>query len=41
MQKLEQLKEARRRGLPIMFEFDPADGPLPPRYVQLDGVDYP
>jgi hypothetical protein len=41
MQKLEQLKIARRRGLPIMLEFDPADGPLPPVYYHIDGVDYP
>ena len=40
MQKLEQLKEARRRGLPIQFEFDPADGPLPPLYYHLDGAEW-
>jgi hypothetical protein len=39
MQKLEAWKEARRRHLPIQFEFDSADGPLPPRYYVLDGAE--
>ena len=37
-ERLELLKIARRRGLPVMFHFDPADGPLPPPHVQLDGA---
>lgn len=38
-EKLEQLKAARRRGLPCMFVFDPADGPLPPPHYSLDGAE--
>jgi len=34
--KVAKLNEFRRRGLPIMMEFDPADGPVPPPYYQLD-----
>ena len=34
---LAKFKELRRRGLPFMTEFDPADGPVPPTYYQLDG----
>jgi transcriptional regulator with XRE-family HTH domain len=37
-EKLRQWELARRRGLPCLFEFDPADGPLPPRICQLDGA---
>ena len=31
-EKLEQLREARHRGLPCLLHFDPASGPLPPRH---------
>ena len=39
-EKLEQLREARRRGLPCMLTFDPADGPLPPRYSSPNDFGY-
>ena len=38
MEKLREWDIARRRGLPCSFFFDPADGPLPPHYYQLDGA---
>ena len=41
MEKLREWEIARRRGLPCSFLFDPADGPLPPRYVHLDGAPCP
>jgi len=40
MERLEQLKQARRRGRPHdLFVFDPADGPLPPPCYILDGAE--
>jgi len=40
MERLEQLKQARRRGRPHdFFVFDPADGPLPPPCYILDGAE--
>jgi len=39
-EKLEQLREAQRLGLPIQFVFDPEDGPIPRPTYQLDGVGY-
>jgi hypothetical protein len=34
-EKLNQLHEARRRGLPCLIEFDPEDGPLPSTFFHL------
>jgi hypothetical protein len=34
--KLELLREASRRGLPIQLEFDPEDGPVPSPHYHLD-----
>ena len=31
MLRLEECREAQRKGLPTLFVFDPEDGPLPPR----------
>jgi hypothetical protein len=39
MENLEKLKEAHRRGESYSFVFDSEDGPLPPPYYRLDGVD--
>jgi hypothetical protein len=39
-EKLQQLYEARRRGLPYLIEFDPEDGPIPPTYYHLDDFGY-
>jgi len=39
-EKLEQLREARRLGMPYQFVFDPEDGPIPRPTYQLDGVGY-
>jgi hypothetical protein len=36
--RLDQLQRSRRRGLPVQFVFDPADGPLPAPYFHLDGA---
>jgi Sigma-70, region 4 len=39
-QKLDQLRDAQRRGLPIMVHFDPADGPIPRPHLQIDDFGY-
>ena len=39
-EKLRQLREAQRRGLPFMIQLDPEDGPIPRLEYHVDDPGY-